>query len=87
MQTVQRLDQIERNVDSIEKEKQKINQKIENLLLKIDENKTYIEERYGRLSILKSDLADITSVIEKLSVSDNRYADIRTRLEARISKG
>jgi chromosome segregation protein len=83
MQTVQRLDQIERIVDSIEKEKQKINQNIENLLLKIDENKTYIEERYSRLSILKSDLAEITSAIEKLSVSDNRHADFRTRLEGR----
>jgi chromosome segregation protein len=83
MQTAQRLVQIEKNVDSIEKEKQKINQKIENLLLKIDENKTYTEEKYARLSVLKSDLAEITSVIEKLSVNDNRYADIRTRLEGR----
>jgi chromosome segregation protein len=82
-ETVQRLVQIEKNVDSIEKEKQKINQKIENLLLKKDEDKAYIEERDGRLSILKSDLAEMTSVIEKLSVSDNRYADIRTRLEGR----
>jgi chromosome segregation protein len=82
-ETAQRLIQIEKNVDSIEKEKKKNNQKIENLLLKIDENKTYIEERNCRLSILKSDLAGMTSVLEKLSVSDNRYADIRTRLEGR----
>lgn len=82
-ETAQRLVQIEKSVDSIEKEKQNINQKIENLLLKMDENKTYIEERYGRLSILKSDLAEMTSVIDKLSVSDNRYADIRTKLEGR----
>ncbi|MGB6594166.1 MAG: AAA family ATPase, partial [Candidatus Nitrosopolaris sp.] len=82
-ETAQRSVQIEKSVDSIEKEKQNINQKIENLLLKMDENKTYIEERYGRLSILKSDLAEMTSVIDKLSVSDNRYADIRTKLEGR----
>jgi chromosome segregation protein len=80
-ETAQRLIQIEKRIVSNDTEKQNINQKIENLRLQIDEKKTYIDEGYGRLSILKSDLAAMSSVIDKLSVSDNRYAAIRTKLE------
>lgn len=80
-ETAQRLIQIEKRIASIDMEKQSINQKIENLHLQIDEKKTYIQERFGRLSILKSDLAAMSSVIDKLSVSDNRYAAIREKLE------
>jgi chromosome segregation protein len=80
-ETAQRLIQIEKRIASIDMEKQSINQKIENLHLQIDEKKTYIQERFGRLSILKSDLAAMSSVIDKLSVSDNKYAAIREKLE------
>ncbi len=56
-ETEQRLIQIERRIASVEIEKQNINQKIENLHLQIEEKKSHIDEGYGRLSILKSDLA------------------------------
>jgi chromosome segregation protein len=82
-ETAQRLIQIDKRIASIEMEKQNINQKIEKLNLQINEKKTFIEERYGRLSILKSDLASMSSAIDKLSISDNRYAAIRAKLEGR----
>ncbi len=82
-ETEQRLIQIERRIASIEIEKQNINQKIENLTLQIAEKKTNVDERYGRLSILKSDLTAMSSQIDELSTSANRYADIRSKLEGR----
>jgi chromosome segregation protein len=80
-ETAQRLIQIEKRIVSNDTEKQNIKQKIENLRLQIDEKKTHIDEGYIRLSILKSDLAAMSSVIDRLSVSDNRCAAIRTKLE------
>ena len=85
-ETEQRLIQIERRIASIEIEEQKINQKIESLRLEIDEKKTYVDECYGRLSNLKSDLTAMSSQIDELSTSANRFADIRTRLEGRYKR-
>ncbi len=85
-ETEQRLIQIERRITSIEIEEQKINQKIESLRLQIDEKKRYVDERYGRLSILKSDLTAMSSQIDELSTGANKYADIRTKLEGRYKR-
>ncbi|MRN61652.1 MAG: AAA family ATPase, partial [Nitrosopumilales archaeon] len=86
METGQRLIQIERRIASVEIEKQNINQKIENLHLQIEEKKTHVDERYGRLSFLKSDLAAMNSQIDELSTSASRYAEIRGKLEGRHNK-
>jgi chromosome segregation protein len=85
-ETGQRLIQIERRIASVEIEKQNINQKIENLHLQIEEKKTHVDERYGRLSLLKSDLAAMNSQIDELSTSASRYAEIRGKLEGRHNK-
>ncbi len=85
-ETEQRLIQIERRIASIEIEEQNINQKIEILRIQIDEKKTYADERYGRLSILKFDLTETSSQIDELSTSANRYADIRAKLEGRYKR-
>ena len=85
-ETGQRLSQIERRIASVEIEKQNINQKIENLHLQIEEKKTHVDERYGRVSLLKSDLAAMNLQIDELSTSASRYAEIRGKLEGRHNK-
>lgn len=85
-ETSQRLNQIEKAIGSIKIENQNINQKIENLHTQIAKQSPYIEERYGRLSILKSGLAAVSSEINRLSVSDNRYTAIRVKLEGKYKR-
>lgn len=83
-ETNQKLDQIQLRYVSIETEKQSINSKLKAIQHELSEKEKSIKNLYEDQSILKSELTETDSQIDKLSASAASYTIVREKFECQL---
>ncbi|MBV9669008.1 MAG: chromosome segregation protein SMC, partial [Nitrososphaeraceae archaeon] len=78
-ETQQRLFEIERQIPLIDIDKENVNQKLNNLHLKVEQMKNLMNDRNGGISILRSQLEEVNSQIDRFTFDNAKYVDIKEK--------
>lgn len=78
-ETQQRLFEIERQIPIIDIDKENVNQKLNNLHLKVEQKKNLMNDRNGGISILRSQLEEVNSQIDRFTFDNAKNVDIKEK--------
>ena len=85
-ETQQRLFEIERQIPLIDTDKQNVNQKLDNLRLKMEHKKDLMNDRNGNISILHSQLEEVNTQIDRSIFDNAKYVNIKEQLAYRYKR-
>ncbi|HET7391952.1 MAG TPA: AAA family ATPase, partial [Nitrososphaeraceae archaeon] len=85
-ETQQRLFEIERQIPLIDTDKQNVNQKLNNLRLKMEHKKDLMNDRNGSISILHSQLEEVNSQIDRFTFYNAKCVDIKEKFAYRYKR-